>query len=370
MVARTDMHEWRSDAIQMSSVYSGPVSRSPKMSDPNLVQILTEQSWYIGDYISSVLLGVQIALFIQSSYYLAYGPYSRKKKAIFIVYGAFLALFVGITNAGNQIQGLLMWIKHRDVPGGPEAYLEATTAAWWNVFSTSAIVTADIMGDALLMYRCYVLLSSNVWLIVLPSLLFITSSVLAILTVIESSLPNAFAFTGLSQSLGIPWVSLSVSLNVVVTSLICGRLLTSYFALKRVGYASIARERWGMVAILIESSLPFSVSGIVLAAFYGLPAMNPDSQLVGAFADTWGGVVGISPQLIILRVAMGNAWTENNVSSNPDSTNMKFERGLGSTTHVMKESTTSVMVDKEQVSNAASLPGIEHSHVFVISEAV
>ena len=81
---------------------------------------------------------------------------------------------------------------------------------------------------------------------------------------------------------------------------------------------------------------------------------------------------GISPQLIILRVAMGNAWTENNVSSNlnPDSTNMKFERGLGSTTHVMKESTTSVMVDKEQVSNAASLPGIEHSHVFVISEAV
>ena len=101
-------------------------------------------------HLPALLTGVQIALFIQSSYYLAYGPYSRKKKAIFIVYGAFLALFVGITNAGNQIQGLLMWIKHRDVPGGPEAYLEATTAAWWNVFSTSAIVTADIMGDALL----------------------------------------------------------------------------------------------------------------------------------------------------------------------------------------------------------------------------
>lgn len=108
---------------------------------------------------------------------------------------------------------------------------------------------------------------------------------------IEGALPNASVFTGLSQSLGVPWVSLSVALNVLATILICGRILISYLALKRAGAASIARERWGMIAILIESSLPVSIFGIVLAVVYCLPSLNPNSQVVSALADTWGGVV-------------------------------------------------------------------------------
>ncbi|KAF8877557.1 hypothetical protein CPB84DRAFT_1879768 [Gymnopilus junonius] len=218
------------------------------------------------------------------------------------------------------------------------------------------------MGDALLMYRCFVLLSNNIWIIILPAMLFITSSILAILTVVESVLPDASVFSGLSQSLGVPWVSLSVAFNVLVTSLICGRILLSYLALKRMGLAPNARERWGMIGILIESSLPFSIFGIVLAAFYGLPVTNQNSQVVSALADTWGGIVGISPQLIILRVAMGNAWTKNNVSSAAiQSTAMQFKN---STTRVMKESEISVVVNKECKREEDSTSD------FVVSDAV
>ncbi|KAF8191718.1 hypothetical protein BJ912DRAFT_963288 [Pholiota molesta] len=237
------------------------------MADPNLAQILTEKAWYVGDYIASVLLGVQLSLFIQSSYYLAYSPYPFRKKAFLITYGGLLCVLVGITLAGNQVQGLLMWIDHRDVPGGPEAYLAATISAWYDVFGTAAIITADIMGNALLMYRCYVLVSNR--LVILPALLFIASSDLGVL-------------------------------QRLVTSLICGRIFVSYLTLQRMGHASNARERWGVIALLIESSLPFSVFGI---------------PVVSTMADIWGGIVGISPHLIILRVAMGNAWTKNNVSS-------------------------------------------------------
>ena len=114
---------------------------------------------------------------------------------------------------------------------------------------------------------------------------------MAILTTVESALPNATIFSGISQILGVAWVSLSVSFNVFVTALICGRVFLSYLALKRMGLASHARERWSLVAILIESSLPFSIFGIVFASVYSLPLTNTNSQLVSAMADTWGGVV-------------------------------------------------------------------------------
>ncbi|KJA18656.1 hypothetical protein HYPSUDRAFT_108283, partial [Hypholoma sublateritium FD-334 SS-4] len=231
----------------------------------------------------------------------------------FIAYGGLLVLLVNITLAGNQVEGLLTWIVHRDGPGGPEAYLDSTLSAWFDVFGTAAIETADILGNALLMYRCYILVGSN-WIIVLPGLLFVGSSAMAILTTVESALPDATVFSGISQRLGVAWVSLSVSFNVLVTALICGRIFFSYLTLKRAGLASLAQERWGLVAIMIESSLPFSVFGLVFASVYSLPPDNPNSQLVSAMADTWGGIVGISPQLIILRVAMGNAWTKKNVS--------------------------------------------------------
>jgi hypothetical protein len=262
-----------------------------------------------------------------------------------------------------------MWIVHRDVPGGPEAYLAATTSAWWNVFGTAAIITADIMGNALLMYRCYVLVPK--WVIILPALLFLASSALAIITTVESGLPNANLFSGLSQILGVAWVSLSVSFNGLVTSLICGRILASYLALKRMGLSSHARERWGLVAILIESSLPFSVFGVIFASFFSLPATNPNSQWASTMADTWGGIVGISPQLIILRVAMGNAWIKNSVSSAAiQSASIQFRNDLGSTTRVMKNSTTNILVSKEKINDQDSTQSPDDNDFLVVSAAV
>ncbi len=138
------------------------------MSDPNLAQILTEKAWYFGQYVASVLagsflsfydlrtsihalfIGIQISLFIQSSYYLAYSPSTLSKKAFFIAYGGLLCILVNITLAGNQIEGFFTWIVHRDGPGGPEEYLDATLSAWFDVFGTASIITADIIGNALL----------------------------------------------------------------------------------------------------------------------------------------------------------------------------------------------------------------------------
>ncbi|KIJ55848.1 hypothetical protein M422DRAFT_122424, partial [Sphaerobolus stellatus SS14] len=71
----------------------------------------------------------------------------------------------------------------------------------------------------------------------------------------------------------------------------------------------------GIVAILVESALPFSVAGIIFAIVLG-------KGLPEAFAFTivWRALVVLSPQFIILRVALGRGWTDETVSQFSGST--------------------------------------------------
>ena len=115
---------------------------------------------------------------------------------------------------------------------------------------------------------------------------FRVQTVLAVLTVIESALPNSRFFSGRVQSFGVTWVALTVTFNVVVTSLICGRIIVAHMSIKRLGVAEHAAERWGIIAILIESALPFSVSGIIHAVLFGI-----SNQWVVLIGDIWGSMI-------------------------------------------------------------------------------
>jgi hypothetical protein len=59
-----------------------------------------------------------------------------------------------------------------------------------------------------------------------------------------------------------PWISLSVGLNIVVTSMICFRLLRMRAALHEVLAPKVARVYTNITAMLIESAAPISILGI------------------------------------------------------------------------------------------------------------
>jgi len=86
--------------------------------------------------------------------------------------------------------------------------------------------------------------------------------------------------------------------------MIAGRLLSMHEKGKRVLGVEATKRYTGLLAILVESALPFTVLGVVYLALY--IKSIPESL---AFADIWGCFVAMSPQAIILRVAMGTAWT-------------------------------------------------------------
>lgn len=94
--------------------------------------------------------GIEICMFFQSIHYLTAGSTSRKTKQFYVLYGAILLVLITISLAANAFYGQSMWIEHRDVDGGPVAYFSDNTALWYNTLGTVTDMTANAMGDGLM----------------------------------------------------------------------------------------------------------------------------------------------------------------------------------------------------------------------------
>lgn len=151
---------------------------------------------------------------------------------------------------------------------------------------------------------------------------------MSILLIWSSAQPNANFFQGQSVSFGVPYVALTISLNVIVTLLICGRLLAVRNKVRAVLGAEHAKTYTNVASIIVESGTPFTILGIAYAVSY---ARNSPTSI--AFVQVWGDfcvwrrllffyfncsdtirIQALSPQLIILRVALGRAWSKDTVT--------------------------------------------------------
>ena len=84
-----------------------------------------------------------------------------------------------------------------------------------------------------------------------------------ILVPIETALPNVTFFAKQSTSFSIPWITVTCTLNGILTSLIIARIL--YVSHKAKSTSSYT----GVIAILVESAIPFSLVGIAFAICVG-----------------------------------------------------------------------------------------------------
>ncbi|KAJ6617494.1 hypothetical protein B0H10DRAFT_1797283 [Mycena sp. CBHHK59/15] len=268
-----------------------------------------ERSWYIGNAIFAILYGIQLTMFFQSVYYLTAGPGSRRSKRFYVGYGAVLLVLITFAMACNLFYGQAMWIEHRDVDGGPAAYFGENIAIWYNTLGTASDVTANVLGDALMLYRCYIFWGHAPLALVFPALLFLASVSMGIVQTIQSGLPGGDLFHGTAVNFGIPWVVLTITFNILVTGMIAVRLLSMHAKADKVLGTETTKKYTGLLAILVESALPFTLLGIGYLVTYTKEV--PESL---AFADIWGCFVSLSPQAIILRVAMGAAWTKETVT--------------------------------------------------------
>ena len=114
---------------------------------------------------------------------------------------------------------------------------------------------------------------------------------MAIVSCVQSALPGSSFFASNAISFGIPWISLTCTLNVVLTILITYRLVNArryvqISAGSSFEVSDLVRMYTGPVAIFVESALPFSILGVIFAILLG-----KGIAVYAIFSAVWGSYV-------------------------------------------------------------------------------
>ncbi|OCH85531.1 hypothetical protein OBBRIDRAFT_762823 [Obba rivulosa] len=266
---------------------------------------LFQNSYYICINVNDILYGVELVLYYLSMRQLLKPARDQRTRSdkFFMFFSTALLLLTTVNIATEAVFGEEMWIVNANFPGGADAYLGANASVWYQTMGTTSFVALNLLADGLMLYRCFVIWN-DIRIVVIPFIVWLATWALGIIELYASGAPGADFFVGKAVQLGLAYYSMSIGLNILLTALICFRIVRYAHRIQPCLGSTIARTYTGAASIIIESALPYALAGIAYIVAYG---MNSGiSILMGAFYSNFA---CISPQLIILRVTSGRAWT-------------------------------------------------------------
>ncbi|KAI0773183.1 hypothetical protein BD413DRAFT_472983 [Trametes elegans] len=294
-----------------------------------------QNAFYIGNNFNTILYGVELVVYyltieavLQRSRRLS-SPVPRSDK-IMVAFSTALLLLNTVFVATEAVFGEEMWVVNADYPGGPEAYLGDFASVWYQTFGTAASIVLNLLSDALLIYRCYIIWA-DVRVILFPFVLYLGTFSLGIAQLVASGLPHSDYFAGFAQKLGIAYTSCIISLEIIVSALIGVRIVRAarlyraqsqrdgeHGSEKEDGTGEdVARAFIGPAALFVESALACTLLGIVYLATF---ARNSDLSIF--FLSIYVMTTCLAPQMIILRIVRRRAWTRETTETIMMSTTM------------------------------------------------
>ncbi|KAI9060761.1 hypothetical protein FKP32DRAFT_1577299 [Trametes sanguinea] len=161
------------------------------------------------------------------------------------------------------------------------------------------------LADSLLIYRLFVVWSGSVLIIMVPICLWISAVATGIALLVNTAKPAASLVQADIIHFQTAFYCLSISLNIITTLLIAGRLWYQHRQVKSLRAPSAHWDYTSIIAIVVESAALYSICGIIYIPLVvrQLPLQFPITALIGSFTS-------IAPSLIILRVALGTAVTQ------------------------------------------------------------
>ena len=99
--------------------------------------------------------------------------------------------------------------------------------------------------------------------------------------------PDEGVFTGKALQFGTSYYTLTITLNVALTGLICTRLLSHSRYVRDSALGPGGSDVYDrIISVLIEAAVPYTLLGIAFLIPYAM-----SSQLAIAFGEVWGSVV-------------------------------------------------------------------------------
>ncbi|KAG2022416.1 hypothetical protein CC2G_000166 [Coprinopsis cinerea AmutBmut pab1-1] len=164
-----------------------------------------------------------------------------------------------------------------------------------------------LVGEAILIYRCFTLYTHIPWVVLLPGISYLGALLCYILQVVERFGHRIFPEQALYTFILFP--ALAVTSNAASTLLILGRLWYMRWTFHKASLSSpYTRQYTAISAVLVESALPLSLAGIVACVFASWSIPLEMQTAASVPYAVWSVLSVLCPQFIIWRVLTGQSW--------------------------------------------------------------
>ncbi|KAH8097071.1 hypothetical protein BXZ70DRAFT_895385 [Cristinia sonorae] len=221
--------------------------------------------------------------------------------------GAYVSVLFLLATIGISLQVYwheVAFITHRYDLGGPYAFLKDNVRHPVNIALVVIYLLLNWLSDGIVLYRFFVIYS------VIGRHTAVTTVVSAVILLALIGTGSAFVpniaslgsnlWTDISTAPGIAYLTLSLSVNVILTFLIVGRIV--YLDRRLRALTAHSRHYTCIVALLIESAALYTFWALISVIACGI-----SSPVQFALLPALGQFQAIPPLLILARVASGRA---------------------------------------------------------------
>lgn len=297
----------------MSESLEKPWSNNTNAPQIPLPIYFLEKGYLAGTLIGAMAYGIIVVLFFRCIGALL-NPVNRMDRGfkwVLVAHTVAMFSFVTMPIAMDFNRRSISYIDNRDFPLGPTGYGSFSEMKTADLVSRVMFPMNQWLADGLLLYRCWIIYSSNCWVIAFPCLMYFAAIAMGITYIYETSLPG-FIDSDVYNDTFMSFSTISLSLNVILMLMIVARLILHRRNIKKAvgSLTGTSGIYMSIIAMLVES---YAIYDVTFLLYIG--TSSGSSYAATVFAILLGETQVIAPFLVTLRVAHRRALTSEMVTS-------------------------------------------------------
>ncbi|KAJ8507793.1 hypothetical protein ONZ45_g9872 [Pleurotus djamor] len=257
-----------------------------------------EESKFVSIFCQTLLYGAYTVLFIITHWVLAYKrprgqPVNWTMTAISIVMFALATMHIAV----NFTRIIKAFVVFKDEQGGPAAFFDQL-AEFTQLFGSTIYVAQTLLGDSVVLLRCYLVWGRRLSVIAFPFVLLLgsTASGVGILYSMAHVVPKADIFVIQLQHWILTFFSMTLATNIVCTSLVAFRI----WYINRQNEFFQGGSLKPILLLVVESGAVYSATLLALLILY-----KTESWFQYVLLDSVSPIVGLVFSMIIVRIGLG-----------------------------------------------------------------
>ncbi|KAI0673939.1 hypothetical protein C8Q78DRAFT_661406 [Trametes maxima] len=257
-----------------------------------------DEAKLVSIFIQTLLYGAYMVVFILTMWVLFRKRRdTRRPTHDPMVYISLVMFAMATTHIGiNYTRIIRAFVTFRGSAGGPAAYFNQLSE-FTQIFGSTVYVAQTLIGDSVVLYRCY-MVWGNPLVVAVPFILLLGSTAcgVGILYSFAKVVPEAEIFVDELQHWIVSFFSLTLATNIICTGLVALKI----WRLNRAIMSFASRSYRPIIFLVLESGAVYSAALMTLLILY-----KAGSWFQYVLLDAISPIVGLVFSMIIIRIGLG-----------------------------------------------------------------